>query len=157
MFDNSNSGIMRAYIFLDGISCGLGIGDAVLHDGTFSMFPANRESTGGGVIHAHVSWATTGHWARKHGEKCITLCCTFPISLCLCSFTFLLIVLYWKGDSFNTPAHVLTCLSGVTDSWSFTITIQGNHSHIVISVWDQLLQQGRGGGSWYQNLHGHTP
>lgn len=61
MFDNSNSGILSAYIFLDGVSCGLGIGDAVLHDGTFSVFPANRESTRGGVIHAHVSWATTGH------------------------------------------------------------------------------------------------
>lgn len=61
MFVNSNSGNMRAYIFLNGVSCGLGIGDAVLHDGTFSMFPANRESTRGGVINTHVSWATTGH------------------------------------------------------------------------------------------------
>lgn len=55
----------HAYIFLNGVSYGLGIGDAVLHDGAFSMFPAHRESTGGGVIYTHVPWATTGHWARK--------------------------------------------------------------------------------------------
>lgn len=60
---------MYAYIFLDGVSCGLGIGDAVLHDRTFSMFPAHRESCGGGVIHTHVPRTTTGNLGRKYREK----------------------------------------------------------------------------------------
>ena len=49
-------------------------------------------------------------------------------------------------------AQVLTCLSRFTDGWSFAVAVQGNNSNVVISVWDQLLQQGRGGGPWYQNL-----
>lgn len=51
----------HAYKFLDGISYSLSIGDTVLNDGTVSMFPAHRESSGGGVVYAHVPWATTGH------------------------------------------------------------------------------------------------
>lgn len=128
----------RAYIFLNRVSCSLGIGDAVLHNRTIGMFPAHRESTGGGVIYAHVPWATTGHWARKHEEKCVCLCFTFQTSLCL------------RG------AQVPTCLSVVSDSGSFAVAVQGNHSNIVISVWEQLLQQGCGGGPWYHNLHKHT-
>lgn len=46
---------------------------------------------------------------------------------------------------------VLTCLSSVTDSWTLAVTIQSNHSHIVISVWEQLLQEGCG--PWYHDLH----
>lgn len=65
----SNSGIMMnskpAYIFLNGVSCGLGIGDAVLHDGTLGVFPAHRQSSGGGVVHTHVPRATAGHWVRR--------------------------------------------------------------------------------------------
>lgn len=63
----------HAYKFLDGVSCGLGIGDAVLRDRTFGMFPAHRESTGGGVIYTHVPWATAGHWAKKR-EKAFVVC-----------------------------------------------------------------------------------
>lgn len=52
-----------------------------------------------------------------------------------------------------TPAQLLTCLSSITDSGSLAIAVQGNHSNVVRSVWEQLLQQGCGGGAWYQNLH----
>lgn len=53
--------------------------------------------------------------------------------------------------SLNTLAQVLTCLSSITDSGSFAITVQGNHSNIIGSVWEQLLQQGSG--PWHHDLH----
>lgn len=54
--------------------------------------------------------------------------------------------------SFNTLAKVLTCLSGITNSGSFAIAIQCNHSNIIVGVWEQLLQQGLVDGPWHQNL-----
>lgn len=55
--------------------------------------------------------------------------------------------------SSNTLVQILTCLSSITDSGSLAIAVQGNHSNVVRSVWEQLLQCGCGGGAWYQNLH----
>lgn len=51
----------HAYIFLNGVSYGWGIGDAVLCDGAFSVVPAHGERAGGGVIHAKVPWSAAGH------------------------------------------------------------------------------------------------
>lgn len=60
-----NGGILwnyrHPYVFLDGVSSGLGIGDAVLRDGTVGMFPAHRQSAGGGVVYTHVPRTTAGH------------------------------------------------------------------------------------------------
>lgn len=53
----------HAYIFINGVSYGWGIGDAVLCDRAFSVVPAHGERIGGGVIHAKVPWPTAGHWA----------------------------------------------------------------------------------------------
>lgn len=62
----------HAYIFINGVSDGWGIGDAVLCDGAFSVVPAHGERTGGGVIHTKVPWSTAGHWAReKKNELCV--------------------------------------------------------------------------------------
>lgn len=58
--------------------------------------------------------------------------------------------------SFNTVVQVLTCLSSVTDRRPLSVTVQSDNSNIVCSVWDQLLQQGCGGASWYQNLSRYT-
>lgn len=58
--------------------------------------------------------------------------------------------------SWDTLAQVLTCRSTVADSGSFAVAVQGYHSDVVVRVGEQLLQQGRGGGPWYQNLHGDT-
>ena len=50
-----------AYIFLNGVSCGLGVGDAILYDGSQSMFPVHSESAGGWIVYLDVPWATTGY------------------------------------------------------------------------------------------------
>lgn len=63
------------------------------------------------------------------------------------------IVFQLQGWYLYTVAMFLTCLPIVTDSRSFTITVQGNHSNIIWRIWEQLLQQGSGGGPWYHNLH----
>lgn len=41
----------HAYIFLNGVSSGWCVGDAVLRDRAFSRFPADTEGAGGGVIY----------------------------------------------------------------------------------------------------------
>lgn len=46
---------------------------------------------------------------------------------------------------------VFTCLSSIVDSGTLAITIQSNHSYVVIGVWQQILQHGCG--LWYHNLH----
>lgn len=55
----------RAYVLLDGVSCGWGVGDAVLGDGAFSGFPPDGERAGGGVIHLQVPRSTTWHWGHE--------------------------------------------------------------------------------------------
>lgn len=46
----------------------------------------------------------------------------------------------------------LTCLPSVTYGRSFAVAVQGNHSDIVVSAGEQLLQESCGGGSWDYNL-----
>jgi len=60
-------------------------------------------------------------------------------------------VVYWSLNP-----QILTCLSRLSDSRSFAVAIQGDHSDIVFSIWEQLQQQSLSFVPWYQNLYEDT-
>lgn len=65
----SLSNYKYAHISLNRVSCDLGVGDAVLHDRTICMVPADRQGSGGGVVYAQVPRGTSRHWAQKREEE----------------------------------------------------------------------------------------
>lgn len=132
---------IRTYKLFDGVPSGWCIGDAVLLHWSCCMLPAHTQSACSGVIDTHVPGCTSWHYKKNPAKKIIIQQSVDR---------------HCSGPWISRSRHGLTCSAIVFHCRALSISIDCNYTNWVLSVWQELLQQGSMGIPWNKDLQGKT-